>query len=102
MNARQNEKRLKHFNQKLLADPAERETGECHAQLCRRKERIEMTADVFAQIRPQIPLIHQLVELTNAHFYNGEFASYEKTIENDQHRDGGEFRSEEHTSELQL
>ena len=51
MDSEEREERLDHLLEKLFADPAEREAGERHAELRRRKISIEMPADVLGEKR---------------------------------------------------
>ena len=96
MNVDQREERLQNMHEKLFADPAEREAGQRDAELRGRKIGVEMRAHVLDETGPQIPLFHQFVELTGAHFDDGEFARHEETVENDERGNGGKFGGQNH------
>ena len=96
MNVYQRKKRLQNLHEKLFADPAEGEAGQRDTELRSRQVGVEMGAHVFDETRLHIPLFHQFVELTGAHFDNSELARHEETVENDERGDGGKFRGQDH------
>ena len=81
------EGRLKQADQKLFADPTEREAEERHAELRRGEVGIEMRADVLGENSANVPLLHERVELAGAHFYDGEFARDEKAVQDNERED---------------
>ena len=96
VNVDQGKEGLEDLHEKLFADPAEGKTGERDAELGGRKVSVEMRTDVFNKTGPHIPLLHQFVELTGAHFDDGEFAGHEETVENDESKNGGKFADQNH------
>ena len=91
INVQQPEKWLEHLRQKLFAYPAQCQTRQGYTELRRGKISIEMAADIFGKAGPQIPLLHQRIELTRAHFDDGKFARNEKTVKREQRRDHRQF-----------
>ena len=95
------EGRLQDRGQTLFADPAQRKARHGHAQLRRGKIRIEMRPDVLDKTGPEIPLLHQRVELAAAHFHDSKFASNKERIQPDQRDDCCQFK-EQHAGRIPL
>ncbi len=95
MNSHERESRLKQVRQKLLADPAEGETGQRHTELRGGEISVEMPADMLDEGGAQIPFVHERVQLTDAHFHDGEFARDEKPIQDHQSRDRRQLEQEQ-------
>ena len=91
MNIYEREKRLKDLHQKLFANPAERKARQSDTKLCCGKVGIEMAADMLDEVRSEISVIYQRVELATTHLDDGEFARDKKTIESDKRGNGCEF-----------
>ena len=95
MHIHQRERRLEQPRQKLLTDPAERETGEGDPELGGGKVRVEMRADMLRKNRAKVPLVHQGIKLTAAHFDDGKFRRHKKGVQHHQREDHRQLAQDE-------
>src|SRR5207237_2320605 len=64
---------------------------ECNSLRCGGKVGRGMAADVLGELRSEIAISYQRVELATTHLDDGEFARDKKTIESDKRSNGCEF-----------
>src|SRR5260370_35365841 len=91
MDSGEREKRFENVDEKLLADPAERQTCKRDAKLRRGKISVEMPAHVFCKMRTHIPLLCQSVELARTHFDDGELARDEEPVQGHERGNHSQF-----------
>src|SRR2546423_1427941 len=91
MDVRQDEGRLEQVGEKLLANPAQRETREGDAELGRGKVGIEMVADVLGKNGPQISFILESIQLAAPDLHDRKFRRHKKGVENNKAQDDRQF-----------
>src|SRR2546430_16533554 len=94
MDSGEREKRFENVDQKLFADPAERQTCKRDAKLRRGKVGVEMSPDVFCKTRTHVPLLCQRVQLARTHFDDGKLTRDEEPVKGHERGNHSQFSDE--------
>ena len=91
MDVDERERGLEQLGKKLLAHPAERETGQRNTELSRGKVSVEMGADMLGKRGAKISVSDKWIELAAAHFDDRELARHEEPIQHHQRENYGQL-----------